>query len=1271
MRAVALRYVLAPACVLLAVLAQLSPASVALPLGGLFVFAVLGAAWFGGPGPGFVAAVLSTFTLPQLIAMNYPLLGGFLDLPRFITFSGAALAVGWWSLRRRQVEAALRESEKRYELVIDAIDEGFWDWIRTGDKLYLSPRFLEIFGFPPGTTFAGRAAMFERLSMPPEDRAALEHAINEHWAGKTARMELEFRILVDRDVRWIHVRGLATRDSRGEVIRTIGAVSDVTARKRAEEALRVSEERHARAMEASAAGHWDWNMLTDQLFVSERALEMFELPPGRLPPTRAEFMSVMSKYRAEMDEGVEAALHSGRFDRVYRVVTQTGPVRWLHSRGKVFKDAAGTPVRMAGSVADITERKHAEQALRNSEQRYALAMEAAGDGHTDWDLVTGEFYISPRLLEIVGHPPDARFADRADWVRRFPFHPEDRPKWEAAIAAHYASRESHFKMEVRIVVRGEVRWTAFHFLSTRDAEGKPIRWSGSIGDITEQKRVEEALRASQERISLAMEASEEGYIDSDVQTDRFIVSERMREIFEVPAGTRITYRSDFNEQFRFYSDEDAKAYDDAIRTLAAQGGPDRHEFEFRVVLPSGKVKWIWTRSKVTRDAEGRALRRVGVVADITERKLAEQALRESQQRYELAIAASGAGYFDWHIPTNTYFASPRALELAGFPPDTPFVTREQFLAGCNIPPEDYARWDAARAKVLTGTAERASMELRYVVRGETRWHVISGIGSRDDDGKVVRWVGSMTDITDRKRVEEALRESEERYQRVIAATEAGHWDWDIVEDKYYVSPSLVKMGGLPPGTVITSRADFHARVPFHPEDLRKWERELHELFASGGSRLSTELRLMLPAGVRWVRLDSMCFRDAAGKVIRWTGSSIDITGRKLAEEGLKTMESRLRQAQRLEAMGTLAGGIAHDFNNILGAILGYGEMAQENAPKGSLLESDLNNIIVAGERGRALVARVLAFSRSAVGERVPVHVERVVREALDQVLAKLPPSVTVHARLHAGPAAVLGDATQIHQVASNLATNAVHAMPSGGRLRVDLAALRVEAARMATVGRLEPGDYVVLTVVDTGTGMAPEILDHIFEPYYTTKEVGTGTGLGLSLVHGIVTELRGAIDVASKPGAGSTFTIHLPRCGDAAPGRDETMSTLPRGGGQRVLVVDDEEPLVLLATRTLEKLGYAPVGFTSSDAALAAFRADPQHFDALITDERMPGMSGSVLIQEVRGIRGSIPVVLMSGYLGAVADQADDVLQKPLSARDLATSLAKLLRPVVGRDTTR
>ena len=439
--------------------------------------------------------------------------------------------------------------------------------------------------------------------------------------------------------------------------------------------------------------------------------------------------------------------------------------------------------------------------------------------------------------------------------------------------------------------------------------------------------------------------------------------------------------------------------------------------------------------------------------------------------------------------------------------------------------------------------------------------------------------------------------------------------------------------------------------------------------ASQSGEVAAEYRVVHPGGaVRWLQAKGRMFFDDQGRPARVVGFMLDVTEKHQAEDELRGLEKQLRLAQRLEAMGTLAGGIAHDFNNILGAILGYGERAARDAPRDSRLRRDLDSILAAGERARSLVDRILTFSRGGAGERTAVRVEQVVREALDLVAAKLPPEIAIETALQAGAAAMLGDPTEVHQVLMNLATNAVQAMPSGGTLRVSLTTAHIDGSRVATIGTIGAGEYIVLEVSDDGTGIRPEILDRIFDPFFTTKEVSVGNGLGLSLVHGIVMEANGAIDVASAVGSGSTFTVYFPRAGDASDDLDDAERAVPQGGGQRVLFVDDEEPLVALATETLEELGYAPVGFTSSAAALEAFRANPKGFDAVITDERMPGMSGSALIRAVRDIRRSVPIVLVSGNTGGIVTAraynsgANDVLKKPLSARELATSLARVLQ---------
>jgi signal transduction histidine kinase/ActR/RegA family two-component response regulator len=387
-----------------------------------------------------------------------------------------------------------------------------------------------------------------------------------------------------------------------------------------------------------------------------------------------------------------------------------------------------------------------------------------------------------------------------------------------------------------------------------------------------------------------------------------------------------------------------------------------------------------------------------------------------------------------------------------------------------------------------------------------------------------------------------------------------------------------------------------------------------------------------------------------------------------AEAGNARLEAQLRQSQKMEAMGTFAGGIAHDFNNILGAILGYGELAQKNLPEGGVVRRYLDHVVQAGARGKGLVERILAFSRSGLGERTQVHMHSAVEETLELLAASLPAHVRLETRLDAGDAAVSGDPTQLHQVVMNLCTNAVEAMERRGILRVVLDRVTLAERRSLSHGPLPPGVYVRLAITDTGSGIPSAVLERMFDPFFTTKGVGRGTGLGLSLVHGTVSDLGGAIDVATRAGAGSTFTVWLPAAGETAKPGPDSGREVPRGRGETVMVVDDERSLVALAEETLAELGYEPAGFDSSVAALEAFHAEPQRFDLVLTDETMPDLTGVELAREIRRARPDLPIVLMSGYSGAqLTERAQatgvaEVLRKPLVRRDIAEALSRALR---------
>jgi len=329
----------------------------------------------------------------------------------------------------------------------------------------------------------------------------------------------------------------------------------------------------------------------------------------------------------------------------------------------------------------------------------------------------------------------------------------------------------------------------------------------------------------------------------------------------------------------------------------------------------------------------------------------------------------------------------------------------------------------------------------------------------------------------------------------------------------------------------------------------------------------------------------------------------------------------------------------------------------------------VDNVMHAAGRAKVLVDRILGFSRSGLGERTYVHIQSVVEETLELIAASLPADIRLESSLDAGDAALIGDSTHLHQVAMNLCTNAVHAMEQGGILRVRLECVDVTHERSVLRGALSPGPYARLVIEDTGVGIPPTVLERMFDPFFSTRGVGEGTGLGLSLVHGIVIDLGGAIDVRSVAGERTSFEIWLPVTAEIENPAVEAVRELPRGRGETVMIVDDEGMLVALAEEMLAGLGYEPVGYGSSSTALRAFLANPQRFDLVLTDEAMPDLVGTELAREIRLIRPEVPIILMSGHGGAaLANRAaaigvNEVLHKPLQRADLAESLARVLDP--------
>lgn len=509
-------------------------------------------------------------------------------------------------------------------------------------------------------------------------------------------------------------------------------------------------------------------------------------------------------------------------------------------------------------------------------------------------------------------------------------------------------------------------------------------------------------------------------------------------------------------------------------------------------------------------------------------------------------------------------------------------------------------------------------------------------------------------LSAQKRVEKELRESEERHRLTLEAINEGLWDWDIRTGKGLFSPRWYTMLGYEPDDYPQSYDFWKSLV--HPEDVERAEREIKAHIASGEG-YAIEMRMRTKSGDWcWILTRGRVVeRDAAGDPVRLAGTHSDITERKRAEEERERLQAQLQQAQKIEAIGTLAGGIAHDFNNILATILTCSQIALRELPDSNPAHEDLQQIVQSTLRAKDLVKQILAFSRKTGKEKIePLRVESIVKEAIQLLRACLPSSIEIRQSIRSKEELVLIDPTQVHQVLVNLCTNAAHAMrEKGGVLDISLAKVEVDASDVTACPGLKPGNYLKLTVSDTGHGMGAETLGQIFDPYFTTKEPGEGTGLGLAVVHRIVKRYEGAISVHSQPGKGSTFDVLFPVVETSPEASLPKEMDMPRGT-ERILLVDDEEALLAAGKRALEELGYSVVTKRNGPEALAVFQAQPFHFDLVITDSTMPAMAGLDMVGEVRRIRPDIPVILNTG--GAVADVIDkakgvgirEIVAKPL-----------------------
>ncbi len=511
------------------------------------------------------------------------------------------------------------------------------------------------------------------------------------------------------------------------------------------------------------------------------------------------------------------------------------------------------------------------------------------------------------------------------------------------------------------------------------------------------------------------------------------------------------------------------------------------------------------------------------------------------------------------------------------------------------------------------------------------------------------------EITERRKTIKALGESEAQFRQVVENIHEVFWIADAQKGSVqYVSPTYEKIWGR---SCQSAYSGSHIGLDaVYPDDSARIRQAKQNKQAAG--TYDEEFRIVRPDGsLRWIHERAFPVRNAAGDLLRVIGVAEDITERKQLEE-------QFRQAQKMEAIGTLAGGIAHDFNNILTAIIGYTELADMTVADNPKVHGFLGGVLQAARRATGLIRQILTFSRQQAEERRPIKLMPIVEESLKLLRATIPSTIEFDTSLAANAPTILADATQIHQILMNLGTNAWYAMRSRtGRLRVKLERWIVDEEQAVAQPQLKSGAYARVSVGDTGCGMDQATLRRVFEPFFTTKPSGEGTGLGLAVVHGIMDSHDGAITVSSQPGNGTTFYLYFPAYEGEAIVAPATEGPVMRGNGERILVIDDEEVLALLLQRALTTLGYEAEFSTRPEDALARVRADPHRFALVLTDQTMPSMTGLLLASNLREIRPGIPVIMMTGYTAprmserVAAAGIHNLLLKPITIHSLGVAV--------------
>jgi len=1049
--------------------------------------------------------------------------------------------------------------------------------------------------------------------------------------------------------RAVAAKNLTLKAVEAEQALTLSEAKRQLEQQRTQTLLSESEYRLRLALKGGNMGIWDWHIPTNHIIWSDEVAGLFGLTPGALDGTYSAYVNcIHPEDRSMMEEAVRRTLENeAPFEIEHRVIWPTGEVRWLACKGQVVKDRQGCPQRMLGTVQDITPRKQTEIKLCDSQMFLTSIVENLPHMIFVKDAKDLRFLLFNKAGEdLLGYPRDTMIG-KTD----YDFFPTPEADFFTSNDRKVLSGRKLLDIPEEFIQTNTLGTRSLHTkkIPLLDAHGDPLYLLGISEDITERKKAE--LERDERELLLRLMLETGAGCVKRVAADGTVLYMNSAGLEFIEAEeTDVVGRSVFDLVVPEHRAAFTRMHQEVI-----QGR--KRTLEFQVQGFKGVRRWLETYAVPFRNPLTKEVEHLAISHDITERKEAEDVIRKGERKFRAIYeqAPTGIAILDSLSGQFTQI-NKKYCDIVGY-------SQEEMLHRTfrDITHPDDLQADLDRMRhLLAEEVSSFQMEKRYIRKnGEVIWVHLTCVPLWLEPTDPRLHIAMVEDITLRKQGEKDLQESKEWFRLLAEAIPQQVWTANSDGLLDYVNKRVVEYFQRPFEDIIGRGW----QKLLHPDDLpvclTRWAEALE-------TKKPYEIEFRLRRGrdqvYRWHLGRALPIFNQEGQVVKWFGTNTDITQ-------LKELENQVRQSQKMEAIGTLAGGIAHDFNNILMGVVGYTELAKQKAGANEAVKRNLDEVLVAGQRAKELVRQILAFSRQAEQERQPIELQLVVKEVCKFLRATLPATIEIRQNFTERPTIILGDPIQMHQVVMNLCANAEYAMrESGGLLELKLEHVAGEPDGIGTHPDLKGGSYVRLTVRDTGAGMPPEVARRIFDPFFTTKGVGEGTGMGLAVVHGIVISHGGVIQVESEPGQGTTFRVYFPAAeAESVQGENHPFQQEFFMGRGNILFVEDEEPLARLGKEALRGLGYEVMVHTSSVEALEVFRSNPFRFDAVVTDQTMPNITGEALAREMLQIRPDVPVILCTGFSHAITpEQAKAIgirafLFKPLLIKDLGRALREVL----------